>query len=97
MDEDLKLYLESMKSDLVGRIDRSHSDLVGRIDRAAVATGADIGSLHTQIQQTEERLGAKIEELHTRLDNHAGMLQSGSRQLTRFFQFSERQASTGRL
>jgi ABC-type transporter Mla subunit MlaD len=68
--------------------------LNGVEERIAALIAGELGSLHTQIQQTEERitarLGAKIEELHTRLDNHAGMLQSGSRQITRFFRFAER-------
>jgi hypothetical protein len=59
-------------------------------DRTAALIASEVGTLHVQIQQTEMRLGAKIDEINTRLDMHAGLLQTGARQMTRFVKFSER-------
>jgi len=59
-------------------------------ERIAGLITAKIGTVHTQVQQTEARLSAKIDDINTRLDRHAGLLQTGTRQMTRFVKFSER-------
>jgi hypothetical protein len=59
-------------------------------NRTAALIAGEVGTLHVQIQQSEMRLTAKIDDINTRLDMHAGLLQTGARQMTRFVRFSER-------
>ena len=47
-------------------------------ERLAALIAAEIGSVHTHIRQTEARLSAKIDDINTRLDMHAGLLQTGA-------------------
>ena len=48
-------------------------------DRTAALIAGEIGSVHTHIRQTEARLSAKIDDINTRFDMHAGLLQTGAR------------------
>lgn len=60
-----------------------------RFDDMAATVAGEVGSLHTDIQEVEHRLGARLDEMNVRLDVHAGLLQTGSRQMARFLRFSE--------
>jgi hypothetical protein len=82
MDEDLKKYLRGME-------DRTASLIAGVEERTAALIAAELGVLHTDIQEVEQRLGARLDEMNVRLDTHAGLLQTGSRQMAKFLRFSE--------
>lgn len=52
------------------------------------------GSLHTQIQESERRVRAEMqqgfERLDARLGRHGGLIQGGSKTISRLIQWSER-------
>lgn len=52
------------------------------------------GNLHTQIQQSETRLRAEMqqgfERIDARLGRHGGLIQGGSKAITRLIEWSER-------
>jgi len=52
------------------------------------------GSLHTQIQETERRLHTEMHQgfarLDARLGRHGGLIQGGSKAISRLIQWSER-------
>ncbi len=78
MDPELRAYLDA-KFDAADQ----------KLDRAVQAFAGEVGSLHTQIQQTEARLGARLESIDSRLKLQAGLIQSGARAMARFSEFSE--------
>ncbi|MDE3164295.1 MAG: hypothetical protein KGN36_00670, partial [Acidobacteriota bacterium] len=82
MDEELRNYLTAMEDRLKAHVDE-------RVERSARATAAEIGALHTYIQQVEARLTARIDAQGVRIDRHAGLLQSGARQIMRTFENQE--------
>src|SRR5271157_4150461 len=60
-----------------------------------IAVIVDMGaSLHTQIQEVEARLEAKMdlgfERIEARLGRHGGLIQGGAKQITRLIEWSER-------
>lgn len=50
--------------------------LQGMEDRTAALIASELGSLHTDIQDVEKRLGARLDEVNVSLDVHAGLLQT---------------------
>ncbi len=63
--------------------------LQGMEDRTAALVAGEIGSLHSQIQQTEARLGERLDSIDSRLKLQAGLIQAGSRAMARFSEFAE--------
>jgi hypothetical protein len=66
MNEDLKQHLEAMEARLGAQIQASEH-------RSAVRVGSEIGSLHTQITKTEERIVARIDAIDARQRRDAGL------------------------
>jgi hypothetical protein len=100
MKDYLDTSLSAMEHRLVARIDQKVAALGARVDqgfarvderfeRAAQATAAEIGALHSYIQQAEARFNARSDEHSVRMDRHAALLQSGARQMLRTFQNQE--------
>jgi hypothetical protein len=58
-------------------------------DTAALIAG-EVGSLHSQIRQSEARLGAKLDEINARLDIHGRSLLTGARQIAGLIRFTEK-------
>jgi hypothetical protein len=83
VDEELRVYLTAMEDRLKSHVDE-------RVENSVRATAAEIGALHTSMQQLEARFTAKMDDFQNRIDRHAGMLQTGARQLTRAFRDDER-------
>jgi hypothetical protein len=85
-DEDLLAALSSMqailKSDLKAEISSVKVDLLEHIH----SVGAQ---LHTQIQEVDTRLTERLERIETRLDRQGGLMQSGSRAITRMIEWTE--------
>ena len=50
--------------------------------------------LHTQIQEVDTRLAERLERIESRLDLQGGLLQGGSRAITRFIGWSENADTT---
>ena len=52
------------------------------------------GSLHTQIQESEKRLRSEMQQgfdrIDARLGRHGGLIQGGSKAITRLMEWSER-------
>jgi hypothetical protein len=78
MDQELKAYL-----------DAKFAAADEKLDRAVRAFAGEVGSLHTEIQQSEARLGARLDSIDSRLKLQAGPIQSGARAMARFSEFSE--------
>jgi hypothetical protein len=104
MDQELKAYLDTkfdevrtytdtrfdeMRTYTGAKFDEMRSYTDTKFDRTVQAFAGEIGSLHTQIQQTEARVVARIDSLDSRLQLHAGLLQSGARALARFSEYAE--------
>jgi hypothetical protein len=72
---------------LTARLERGESALVEHIQSVG-------GSLHTQMQEMENRLTATFEStrqaVQARLDRQGGLLRGGSIQITRLLEWSER-------
>jgi hypothetical protein len=85
--------LQSMETRLIDRIDRTAAAteirLIDRIDRLAEATAGEVGTLHTQIEGVEKRLGARLESIDARMKLQAGLIQAGARAMARFSEFAE--------
>jgi ABC-type transporter Mla subunit MlaD len=64
-------------------------DLDAMEERIAALIAGELGSLHTQIQQVEQRLGDRLESIDARLKLQAGLIQSGARAMARFSEFAE--------
>jgi len=100
MDEELKTYLQSMEERLESR---TAAMIQGSEDRMATLIAAEIGNLHTQMQQGFERVDARFEQIDARFEQvdarfdsidarlklQAGLIQSGARAMTRFSQYAE--------
>ncbi len=104
MDEDLKTYLRQMEernvsmiagveertaSMIAGVEERTASMIAGVEERTAALIASEIGSLHTDIQNVEKRLGARLESIDSRLKLQAGLIQAGARAMARFSEFAE--------
>ena len=63
--------------------------LRGMEERTAALIAGEIGALHTQIQQSEARLDARLSSIDSRLKLQAGLIQSGARAMARFSEFAE--------
>jgi hypothetical protein len=63
--------------------------LRGMEDSIAALIAAEVGSLHMDIQQSEARLGARLDSIDARLKLQAGLIQSGARAMARFSEFAE--------
>jgi hypothetical protein len=59
MDEDLKTYLD-------GKFGEVRTEMQKVEDRSAALIAAEVGSLHTQIQRTEERIISRLEAIDAR-------------------------------
>ncbi|HZL57286.1 MAG TPA: hypothetical protein VFC21_09405 [Bryobacteraceae bacterium] len=55
MEDELKIYFEA-----------AFAETHGKIDRFAEAMATEIGSLHTQIRQVEERIVAQLDAIDAR-------------------------------
>ena len=88
MDEDVKAYLQGMKSapPLASREWKSAPPLF---------IAGEVCALHTQLQQSEARLGARLDSIDSRLKLQAGLIQSGARAMARFSEFAEIRKSAG--
>jgi hypothetical protein len=58
--------------------------LQGMEERTAALIAGEVGALHTQLQQSEARLGARLDSIDSRLKLQAGLIQSGARAMARF-------------
>jgi len=83
IDPELLVVLNSMQSSLEAKISAEKVDLLEHIH----GVGAQ---LHTQIQEVVERL----DRIEGRLDLQGGLLQGGSRAITRFISWSENANTT---
>jgi hypothetical protein len=63
--------------------------LQGMEDRTAALIGAEVGGLHIDIQQSEARIGARLDSIDSRLKLQAGLIQSGARAMARFSEYAE--------
>ena len=45
--------------------------------------------LHVQIQEVDTRLGERLDRIESRLDRQGGLIQGGSRAITRFIEWTE--------
>ena len=63
--------------------------LQGMEDRTAALIAGELGNLHTDLQQAEARLGARLDSIDSRLKLQAGLIQSGARAMARFKEASE--------
>ena len=93
MDEDLKAYLQGMEERTVALVQglegRTVALVQGMEERTVALIAGEIGLLHTQIQQSEARLGARLDSIDSRLKLQAGLIQSGARAMARFSEFAE--------
>jgi hypothetical protein len=84
-DEQLLAALNSMESRLDAKISSVRTDLLEHIQGVG-------GQLHTQIQEVVTQVQEVVERLDRiegRLDRQGGLLQGGSRAITRFIGWSE--------
>jgi|ERR1051326_1541466 exonuclease VII large subunit len=103
--EDLEHRLDQHKEDLEQRLDQHKDNLDQRFDQqknvfeqrledfkeqliAVIVDAA--GSLHTQMQELETRMNLGFERVEARLGRHGGLIQGGSKQITRLVRWSER-------
>jgi hypothetical protein len=63
--------------------------LQGMEDRTAALIAAEVGSLHNDIKESENRLKERLDSISARLTLQARLIQSGSRAMVRFSAFSE--------
>jgi hypothetical protein len=63
--------------------------LQGMEDRTAALIAGELGNLHTDLQQAEARLGARLDSIDSRLKLQAGLIQSGARAMARFSEYGE--------
>lgn len=89
--------LDAKLDQSVARLDRSVAELSGKFDRLdakierVLNTVVKIGGeLHTENQAADIRAHSRMDEHDSRFGIHAGLLQSGSRAMTRFIRWSER-------
>lgn len=52
------------------------------------------GQLHTQIQEVDTRLAERFDRMEARMDRQGGLLQGGSRAITRMIEWTESADST---
>ena len=91
MDEDLRQYLVGMEQRIDGRLTATEQQLDGRLtameqrlddritateQRLVSVLASEIGTLHEQIKQVEQRLGARIEAVEARQRHDAGLITS---------------------
>jgi hypothetical protein len=73
--------------------DRTASLIAGEVraseDRTASLIASEVGSLHTDIQGAEKRLGIRLDSIDARMKLHAGLIQSGARAMARFSEFAQ--------
>lgn len=74
---------QQLREHLLAHIEMTREQLIAAI----VDQG---GSLHTQMQQMEERLSARMDLMETRLNRHGGSLIGGARWMSRMTDWSER-------
>jgi hypothetical protein len=97
MDEELKVWFQGALQGVEDRTAASiaaervwfQGALQGVEDRTAAVIAAEVGSLHTQIKQSEDRLSSRFDSIDARLKLQAGLIQSGARAMARFSAFSE--------
>ena len=90
IDPELLGALNSMQSSLEAKISAVKVDLLEHIHGVG-------GQLHTQIQEVVERLDRmepRLERIEGRLERQGGLLQGGSRAITRFIGWSEKADTT---
>jgi len=75
--------------ELSTRVDRLSEKLDATKEQLVNHTNGIAAELHIQIQGTETRLTAKISAIEKRLDLQGGLVQSGSRAIARFIEWTE--------
>jgi dihydroxyacetone kinase DhaKLM complex PTS-EIIA-like component DhaM len=103
VDEELKTYLRQMEERNVAliagvgeriagvgeRIAGVEERIAGVEERTAALIAAEVGSLHTDIQNVEKRLSTRFDSIDSRMKLQAGLIQAGARAMARFSEFAE--------
>jgi uncharacterized protein (DUF885 family) len=63
--------------------------LQGMEDRTAALIAAEVGNLHTEMQQGFAHVDTRLDSIDSRLKLQAGLIQSGARAMARFSEFAE--------
>jgi hypothetical protein len=69
--------------------------LRGMEERTAALIAGEVGALRTQLQQSEGRLGARLDSIDSRLKLQAGLIQSGARVMALVSRSNNGQALSG--
>jgi hypothetical protein len=64
-------------------------DLEAAIDKVIEHIHGVGAQLHGQIQAVDTRLGERLDRMEARLDKQGGLIQGGSRAITRFIEWTE--------
>ena len=82
--------LSGKLQELSTRVDGLSEKLDATKEQLVNHTNGIAAELHIQIQGTETRLTAKISAIEKRLDLQGGLVQSGSRAMARFIEWTEK-------
>lgn len=93
IDENLQRSEDRMATLIAGQTGSLRAEIDENLrrseDRMATLIAGEIGNLHTEIKESEARLSARLESISARLTLQGGLIQSGSRAITRFSSFAE--------
>jgi chromosome segregation ATPase len=74
----------------IASVEKRNTALIAGVEeRTAALIAAEVGSLHTDIQNVEKRLSTRFDSIDSRMKLQAGLIQAGARAMARFSEFAE--------
>ena len=80
----------------IASVEKRNTALIAGVEeRTAALIAAEVGSLHTDIQNVEKRLSTRFDSIDSRMKLQAGLIQAGARAMARFSEFAENSEERG--